>query len=314
MSRLQDPTSLPRLLRARQQMLRQAGAETEAFRLVDGEADGFPGVWVDVFGGHWLVQTKGDRGLPAGWEKAVEAGWCESIWLKHLAQEEKSAPICVVGTAVERVVVTENGMRLEVQPAAGYSCGLFIDQRDNRQRVRRSVQPGARVLNLFAYTCSFSVAAAMAGAVTTSVDLNAGYLDWGKRDFLLNEQDPTAHYWIKGDSFDWLAAFAKKGRQFDGVILDPPTFSRGGKKKAVFRVERDYAELTALAVAVVAPGGWLLASANTHRLAAEEFRRQVLAGVQMAGRRAQGGAEVLPMPVDFAGSDYLKALWLSEIR
>jgi 23S rRNA (cytosine1962-C5)-methyltransferase len=312
MSRVLDLSAMECQLSARVRALAEVGTETEAFRLVDAEGEGMPGLWVDVFGGHWLVQTK-DRGLPLEWAGAVEVGLCESIWLKRLAQEGKEAPVCVAGVAPQHLVVRENGMRLEIQPGAGYSCGLFIDQRDNRQRVRRAVRPGQRVLNLFSYTCSFSVAAALAGAVTTSVDLNAGYLEWGKRNFRLNELDPEAHYWIKGDSFDWLAAFAKKGRRFDGVILDPPTFSRGGKKKAVFRVERDYAELLALAAAVVEPGGWLLASANTHRMEALAFRGEVLAGVKRAGRQLAGGVEELRMPVDFTGSSYLKCLWLDGV-
>lgn len=303
---------IERLLRERERSLANAGAVTEAFRLVDGEGDGCSGLWVDVLGRHWLVQTK-DGGRAFDWQRVVDGRLGESVWLKKLSQEGKEAPFCVAGEAPERFAVSENGLRLEIQPGAGYSCGLFIDQRDNRQRVRQTVRPGQRVLNLFSYTCSFSVAAAAGGAVTTSVDLNAGYLEWGKRNFLLNGLLPDDHFWVKGDSFDWLAAFAKKGRRFDGVILDPPTFSRGGKKKAVFRVERDYAELTALAAAVIEPGGWLLASANTHRLGPEEFQQQVLAGVRQAGRKLGRAIEPLAMPLDFTGSNYLKCLWLEEL-
>lgn len=307
-----SPAELPPFkprLRDRQQALAAAGTVTEAFRLVDGDGDGFPGLWLDVLGKHWLVQTK-DRGQPMDWRRVVDAGLCESVWLKKLSQQGKEAPVCVAGSAPEQFAVEENGMQMEIQPAAGYSCGLFIDQRDNRRKVRQSVQPGQRVLNLFSYTCSFSIAAALGGAVTTSVDLNAGYLAWGKRNAQLNGLNPEDHFWIKGDSFDWLAAFAKKGRRFDGVILDPPTFSRGGAKKAVFRVEHDYAELTALAAAVVEPGGWLLASANTHRLEMGEFQWQVQAGVRQAGRKVTLGMEPLTMPLDFTGSNYLKCLWL----
>jgi 23S rRNA (cytosine1962-C5)-methyltransferase len=191
---------------------------------------------------------------------------------------------------------------------------VFLDQRDNRRRVREAVakQPGARVLNLFSYTCSFSVSAALGGAVVTSVDLNAGYLAWGKRNFGLNGLDAEGHHWVKGDSFDWLAAFAKKGRLFDGVVLDPPTFSRGTKKK-VFRVEEDYAELAALAAAVIAPGGWLLACANTHRMELGAFEWAVREGLGRAGKKAMGGMEAVGMPVDFPGVAHLKALWVRGV-
>jgi 23S rRNA (cytosine1962-C5)-methyltransferase len=293
--------------------LAAAGVETEAFRLMNGDNEGMPGLCVDVLGRHWIVQVK-DRGLPQGWSRLVETGVCDSLWLKQLSKGEKTAPVCVAGTALEAFTIVEQGITFEVQPAAGYSCGLFLDQRDNRHRVREVVAklPGARVLNLFSYTCSFSVAAALGGAVVTSVDLNAGYLAWGKRNFEWNAVPTEAHHWIKGDSFDWLAAFAKKGRQFDGVVLDPPTFSRGSTKK-VFRVEQDYAQLVALAAAVMAPGGWLLACANTHRMESNAFASAVKQGLRLAGRKERGGLEAVPMPQDFPGEDYLKALWAWQV-
>lgn len=299
---------------SRQRALAAAGVETDAFRLINGAADGQPDLAVEALGPHWIVQAK-ERGLPQGWSRWVDAGVCGSLWLKQLSTGEKAAPVLVAGAAPETFAVTECGMKLEVQPAAGYSCGVFLDQRDNRRRVRAlaAEHPGTRVLNLFSYTCSFSVAAALGGAVVTSVDLNAGYLSWGRRNFTLNGLDPDAHHWIKGDSFDWLAAFAKKGRQFDGVVLDPPTFSRGIKKK-VFRVEQDYAELVALTAKVIAPGGWLLACANTYRMENAAFATAVRQGFMEAGRRATGGLEPAPMPVDFPGSTYLKSLWAWRVE
>ncbi len=270
-----------------------------------------PGLHVDVYGRHWLAQIK-QRGVPRAWLDLPEQGVCGSLWEKQLSRDSKEPPQCIAGDAPQRFVVTEAGMRFEIEPAAGYSCGLFLDQRDNRGRVRTAAKPAARVLNLFAYTCSFSVAAALGGAVTTSVDLSAGYLDWGRRNFALNNLDAAAHHWIRGDSFDWLTAFAKKGRTFDGVVLDPPTFSRGTRKK-VFRLERDLAELVALAAAVVAPGGWLLVCANTHRLSVEEFGQGVDTGMARAGRSASDGATLLPMPPDFTAPPYLKSLWLAGL-
>jgi 23S rRNA (cytosine1962-C5)-methyltransferase len=300
-------------LAERRRRLAGVGVETEGFRLVDGEGDGMPGLWVEVLGKHWMVLRK-DAGLPRDWGRLVEEGVCDSLWLKQLSKEAKEAPVCVAGAGPDVFVMEEQGMKLEVQPGAGYSCGVFLDQRDNRRRVREMVatQPGARVLNLFSYTCSFSVAAALGGAVVTSVDLNAGYLAWGKRNFALNGLDAEGHHWVKGDSFDWLAAFAKKGRLFDGVVLDPPTFSRGTKKK-VFRVEEDYAELAALAAAVIAPAGWLLACANTHRMELGAFEWAVREGLGRAGKKATGGMEAVGMPVDFPGVAHLKALWVRGV-
>jgi len=299
------------LLERKRQALTADGQETDAFRLVDGDGDGWPGLWIDVLGRHWVVQGKQGE-LPSGWLKTVDAGLCDSLWFKQLDREVKAAPKCMAGSAPKSFCVTENDLHFEIQPEAGYSNGLFIDQRDNRRRVRLQLSSGQHVLNLFAYTCSFSVAAAAAGARVTSVDLNAGYLEWGKRNFLLNDLDPAVHHWIKGDSFDWLAAFAKKNRLFNGVIVDPPTFSRGTRKK-VFRVESDLAELVSLAGAVVKDGGWLFVSVNTHRLDFTHFEQVIHEGMSRVGRRV-GKLERVRMPVDFTGQSYLKCLWLTDVR
>ena len=150
-------------LQASRRELLAGGIETSAFRLVDGEGDGLKGVYVDELAGHWIVHTK-ERGLPREWEGAVEAGLCQSVWWKMLDNVDKRAPVCVVGHSEETFPAEEGGLRYEIQPAAGYNCGLFIDQRLNRSRVRKWTLPGQTVLNLFSYTCSFSVAAASSGA------------------------------------------------------------------------------------------------------------------------------------------------------
>src|SRR6202040_322297 len=141
-------------------------------------------------------------------------------------------------------------LQFELSFNEGYSVGLFFDQRDNRRRLLVNhvaaefpLFPGgadeAEVLNTFAYTCGFSVAAAKAGARATSLDLSKKYLEWGKRNFALNQLDPAAHDFIFGDVFDWLRRLAKKGRAFDVVILDPPTFSQS-REAGTFQAEKDY--------------------------------------------------------------------------
>ena len=87
-----------------------------------------------------------------------------------------------------------------------------------------TLQP-MEILNAFAYTCGFSVCAAKAGWQTTSLDLSKKYLEWGKRNFVGNGLNPSAHEFIHGDVFDWFGRLAKKQRQFNLILLDPPTFS-----------------------------------------------------------------------------------------
>jgi 23S rRNA (cytosine1962-C5)-methyltransferase len=166
------------------------------------------------------------------------------------------------------------------------------------------MRPGHKLLNTFAYTGAFSVSAAMVGAETTTLDLSQTYLDWAKRNLCHNSLDPAAHHFCKGDTFHWLRRFARQGRRFDGIVLDPPTFSRDEKGK-VFRVENDFGELAALAAQVLAPGGWLFCCTNFRGMTPAEFERQIRSKLPrpMTARHA-------PMPGDFTDRAYLKSVWL----
>jgi len=280
-----------------------AADPTTAWRIYH---DAGAGVWVDHYDGRWLVQTK-DARFP-DFLKSLAEGVATSIYWRPRDKSASTAPERVWGEPVtERFTVRENGAAYWIDFDAGYSSGIFLDQRVNRQWVAETARPGERVLNTFAYTGGFSVMAARAGAVTTTIDLSANYLEWTWDNFRANELDPAEHFGVKGDTFEWLRTFARQGRTFHGVVLDPPTFSRNRKK--TFRTDRDYADLAALAAAVVEPGGWLLCCANTHRLPARRFRGDVVAGIERE-KRGVDTAEELPMPPEFRGDDYLKSLWV----
>ncbi|MES2709460.1 MAG: class I SAM-dependent rRNA methyltransferase [Verrucomicrobiota bacterium] len=300
-----------------------ADGRTTAWRVLDGLGDGLPGVEIDNCGGHWVVQTR-DVPFPEILRRVLPDG-CRSVWWKRLDQQDKQAPQPVLGDAPDGpFAVRELGLSYEIDLTAGYSQGLFLDQRPQRARMMERLAGGAlpaghqtdradgsdspRVLNLFAYTCAFSVAAASCGAVTTSVDLSRPYLDWGKRNMALNGLDPGSHFFCRGDSFEWLRRFAKKGRTWDGIVVDPPTFSRNADGR-LFRVEHDFPALAAACLEVLAPGGWLLASTNHRGLTPARFEGLVRDGAVLAGRRIQ---EMEPggMPPDFTDSPYLKALWI----
>lgn len=286
-----------------------ADGGTTAWRLADGEGDGLPGVEIDTYGGHWVVQTR-DTPFPEFLRRDPLPGGCRSVWWKRLDQKDKQAPQPVQGeTPPGPFAVRELGLNYEVDLTSGYSQGLFLDQRVQRERMLREIVPGQRMLNLFAYTCAFSVAAASRGAVTTSVDLSRPYLEWGKRNMTLNGLDPAAHFFCRGDVLEWLARFAKKERSWDWIVVDPPTFSRNADGK-LFRVEDDFPALTAACLAVLAPGGRLLASTNHRGLTPARFEALVRDGATLAGRRV-AGVETGRMPADFTGEPYLKALWLS---
>jgi len=167
-------------------------------------------------------------------------------------------------------VVTERGLRFGVDFSAGYSVGLFCDQRLNRAHLE-SLQP-RRVLNCFAYTCAFSVAAARAGAETLSLDLSRKSLERGRANLALNDLAGDAHRFIADDVFAVLPRLARRGERFDAIILDPPTFSRGAKGD-VFRAERDLGALLEQAFSLAKPGAHILLSTNARGLNAADVAR-----------------------------------------
>ena len=279
-------------------------AETDAVRLIDGAGDGLPGIYLETFAGRLLLSTTDGRVPSEIKHWLMDRG--EASYVKRLDLHQKQSPWHLGGPeASDPFLIRENGLRFEISFQCGYSQGIFLDQRDNRAETRRRMRPGLRLLNTFAYTGAFSVAAASAGAETTTLDLSQPYLDWAKRNLAHNSIDPAAHHFCKGDTFHWLRRFAKQGRRFDAIVLDPPTFSRDVKGK-VFRVEKDFGELAALASQTLAPGGWLLCCTNFRGMNTREFERLATSRLPRVMKRRHA-----PMPPDFADAPYLKSLWLS---
>ena len=278
--------------------------DTDAYRLVDGAGDGIPGIYLENLAGRYLFSSEGPATPSALLSWAGEHPHLPSYW-KRLDQQDRESPTHLAGPPQETPFeVRECGARFLVSLQSGYSQGIFLDQRDNRARVRARCSPGHTVLNTFAYTGSFSVSAALGGASTTTLDLSQPYLDWAGKNLTLNGIDPASHHFCKGDTFHWLRRFAKQGRRFTGLILDPPTFSRDDRGR-VFRAERDYDSLVALASKCLSPGGWLLCTTNCRRLPEAAFARMVSSSLPRGVR-----LESHPMPPDFTGTPYLKTLFV----
>ncbi len=304
-------------------------AETNAFRLVHGASDGWSGWHVDKLGEFLLSQSENEltekqRVHLAG--VGVVTGVYHKILNRQVRRanvSEASAQLVAGAAAPACFAIIENGIRYELSFNEGYSVGLFLDQRDNRRRflinhvaaefpLFEGGAAGREVLNTFAYTCGFSVCAAKAGARTTSLDLSKKYLEWGRRNFELNQLDPTAHEFIYGDVFDWVRRLAKKGRSFDAIVLDPPTFSQS-KESGVFRAEKDYGKLVAAVLPLLKPDGVLLASTNAAGLEPEAFLSDVSAAVRASQHRIIQ-QHYVPQPPDFPISreepGYLKTVWM----
>jgi 23S rRNA (cytosine1962-C5)-methyltransferase len=306
--------------------------QTDAFRLIHGASDGWPGWYVERLGNYALSQsdaplTKQQHARLAQFAPQIR-GVYHKIMSRHVrgASTSEASPQPVSGEpAPERFTIRENGIQFELSFTEGYSVGLFLDQRDNRRRLLTGHIAAnfplhnsaldtrhSTLLNVFSYTCAFSVCAARAGAKTTSLDLSKKYLEWGRRNFALNNLDPAAHDFIFGDAFDWMRRLAKKGRAFDVIVLDPPTFSQS-KERGVFRVEKNFGELVATALPLLKPEGVLLASTNAADWPPEKF----LAAVESSARAAK--RKILqqyyaPQPPDFpvsrAEPAYLKTVWI----
>jgi 23S rRNA (cytosine1962-C5)-methyltransferase len=311
---------------------------TNAFRLMHGAADNDPDLYMDRFGECLLAQTA-SAAEPAEILESVAplrssalSGLSQDnppVYLKLLTKSvsrtstAEAQPQLISGEAApEPFTIQENGILYEISFQQGYSVGLFLDQRDNRRRLLTNyVAPqfplfenglaGREVLNTFAYTCAFSVCAAVGGARTTSLDLSKKYLDWGKRNFTLNHIDPAAHDFIFGDLFDWAPRLAKKNRLFDLILLDPPTFSHS--KSGIFQAEKHYRKLVSAVLPLLHPNGILFASTNAQKLAPEKFLAEIRSAAADARRRILQ-EQYIPQPPDFPVTRdepaYLKTVWL----
>lgn len=304
---------------------------TNAFRLIHGQADGWPGWHLDRLGDFQLsqsatpitpVQLDTIRSLTG--ELSLR-GAAHKILTRRPQRQSiaEVSPQLVLGESPPGTFhVRENGLSFELSFSEGYSVGLFLDQRDNRRRLLVNhvaanfpspcPSADAEVLNLFAYTCGFSVCAARAGARVTSVDLSEKYVDWGKRNFRLNHIDPDRHEFIRGDAFDWLRRFQRKPRRFDVIILDPPTFSRS-KSAGTFRADEDYPRLMEAAVKVLHKSGTVLACSNAATQPPDRFLEAVTGAVLRAGRRIlhrHYAAQPPDFPIAREEPGYLKTIWL----
>jgi 23S rRNA (cytosine1962-C5)-methyltransferase len=305
---------------------------TNAFRVIHGASDGWPGWFVEKPSDYLLSQAETPL-KPAQTDELARLvkvfnvrGAYHKTLSRHVRQSKTAdaSPQLVSGEAApERFEILENGIRYEMSFNEGYSVGIFLDQRDNRRRFLTGHvaadfpfpeirDPKSEILNCFAYTCAFSVCAAKAGARATSLDLSKKYLEWGKRNFALNGRDATKHDFIFGDTFDWLRRLVKKGRMFDVIVLDPPTFSQS-KENGTFRAEKDFGKLVTAALPALKPNGVLLCSTNAADFAPEKFLSEIENAVFHARRKVLK-KHFIPQPPDFPISRsepaYLKTLWL----
>jgi 23S rRNA (cytosine1962-C5)-methyltransferase len=222
--------------------------------------------------------------------------------------EQREPPHLICGDAAENLqtIATERRLKFGIDFGAGFSVGLFPDQRENRSFVRR-IAP-KRLLNCFAYTCSFSVSAAHVGATTLNLDLSKKSLARGRENFALNNLPTLGHRFIADDVMTMLPRLARKGEKFDVIILDPPTFARspGGK---TFHVEKDFEKLVIDSLELTERDSHVLISTNCSTLRVHALEVMARYGLK-AARRAGTFHRSPPLP-DFPPGTGATSIWLT---
>jgi len=248
---------------------------TNCFRLYDREVPQYP-LAIDFYGGRYCVHyfSKGqdtDEPAPSLIESTNQAlktlfgvespsiFWRTRAKSKETRQYEKS------GSSGHFFTVYEFGVKFRINLEDYLDTGLFLDHRETRQLVA-SVCKGKRVLNLFAYTCSFSVHAAVAGAIyTKSVDMSNTYTAWGKENFILNSIPLKNHEIVRADCLKFLEEEVRLGKKYDVIIIDPPTISRSKKMDQLFDIQEDYIHLFSKSLNLLSDEGIIFFSTNSRK-------------------------------------------------
>lgn len=249
--------------------------KTNCFRIYDRDIKEYP-LAIDFYDGRFCVQyfsfNRDEDDAP---EELVEEingvinsifgttpnliYWRSRIKRRKLEQYEKQ------GEEQEFFTVLEYGVKFYVNLHDYLDTGLFLDHRETRQ-MAASLAKGKRLLNLFAYTSSFSVHAALAGAAfTKSVDLSNTYTNWSENNFILNSISTKNHHIVRADCLRFLEDEVDSNVRYDVIVIDPPTISRSKKMEQMFDVQLDYAYLISMALKLLSKGGVILFSTNSRR-------------------------------------------------
>lgn len=249
--------------------------KTNCFRVYDRDIKEYP-LAIDFYDGRFCVQyfsfNRDDDEAPEELVNEINGVlssifgtapnliyWRSRIKRKKLEQYEKQ------GEEQDFFTVVEYGVKFNVNLQDYLDTGLFLDHRETRQ-MAASLAKGKRLLNLFAYTSSFSVHAALAGAVfTKSVDLSNTYTNWSQNNFILNSISTKNHQIVRADCLKFLEEEVRSNAQYDVIVIDPPTISRSKKMEKMFDVQQDYFFLITKAVKLLSKGGVILFSTNSRR-------------------------------------------------
>lgn len=253
---------------------------TNCFRIYDSEIHQYPFA-IDFYNGFFCIQylSKTRAGDEPPQELVEEVGAAlntifgvqsDSIFWRTRSKRKETRQYEKKGDSKEFFTVLEYGIKFKVNLQDYLDTGLFLDHRETRALVAKNSK-GKKVLNLFAYTCAFSVHAALGGAsYTKSVDMSNTYVEWGKDNFLLNSISLKNHEIVRADCLKFLLDEIRTGKKYDLIIIDPPTISRSKKMDCLFDIQVDYIFLIEKALQLIQNEGMIYFSTNSRKFVFNE--------------------------------------------
>jgi 23S rRNA (cytosine1962-C5)-methyltransferase len=300
---------------------------TTGFRAIHSEGDFCPGVVLDVYGEAAVLDLT--TGGTETWKAELADAARDVFSPRELHVRSSGAgrdradpmaprPAPAAGqqepdAGARRAEFSEAGLRFFADLAGGQKTGFYLDQRDNRRRLR-ALAAGKRLLNLFSYSGAFSVAALAGGAAgAVDVDSSAGALELAREHRRANAFPAAQEDFVRADVFEDLRRRAAASERFDVIVCDPPAFAK--KRGDVERAARAYKDVNRLAMTLLSPGGWLLTCSCSGHVSAELFQKIVFsasveAGARMALSARQGAGIDHPVSLDCPEGEYLKGLWM----
>ncbi|MBC6296300.1 class I SAM-dependent rRNA methyltransferase [Listeria sp. FSL L7-1517] len=298
-----------------------ADDSTTAFRIFNGEGDGFGGFTADYYDGFLVIQWY-SIGVYSFQKMILDIFMSlpeiKGIYEKRRFQEDTKDDFVAGQKANFPLIIKENGINYATYLDDGWMTGIFLDQRDVRRRISEDYAISKNVLNTFSYTGAFSVAALFGGASkTTSVDVAGRSLSKTKEQLEVNGLDPATQNIIVEDVFHYFKYALRKQLTFDLVIVDPPSFAR--TKKVTFRAAKDYPNLLREIIDITATGGTIIASTNYAGFGMKAFKKMIATAFEST-ERTYKITESHSLPADFTidknfpEGNYLKVLFLTLDR
>jgi 23S rRNA (cytosine1962-C5)-methyltransferase len=298
--------------------------QSNGVRLIHGESDGLPGVVVDRYADTLVAQFSScgaERFKAVITETLLAQTGLTRLYERSDASVRSleglpEATGWLAGGGDTDITITEHGWQLSLDVASGHKTGFYLDQRDSRQKFAAYARRlhFKRVLNCYSYTGGFTVAALSGGADhVTSIDSSGPALERAKANVALNGFDAARTTLLDADVNAMLRQYAKDGRSFDAIVLDPPKFAPTAFHAE--RAARAYKDINRLALSLLSPGGVLFTYSCSGGVSADLFHKIVAsagidAGVDAYICERMGGAPDHPMTVNFPEGEYLKGLVL----